>query len=100
MRFFTYLLLLSLLTACSAFQPLTRETTDRMISNYGSEVFKTGFHEGCMSGYDSAGNPYNRYTKSRDLYESNSEYKSGWDEGYDRCYKQYKSVSDTVDSFN
>ena len=92
MRFLIVVMLL-IISGCSAFAPLERERTDRMAGYSSSEAFKEGFLHGCRSGYRSAGNPYNPYTKDRNLYGSDSEYTKGWDEAYDRCYKEYSSIS-------
>ncbi|MDA0797038.1 MAG: hypothetical protein O3C55_11460 [Proteobacteria bacterium] len=83
-----------ILSGCSAFGPLERERTDGMAGYSSSEAFKVGFLHGCRSGYRSAGNPYNPYTKDRNRHGSDSEYTKGWDEAYDRCYKQYSSIPD------
>ncbi len=81
-----------ILSGCTAFGPLERDRTDVMAGNNASEAFKVGFLHGCRSGYRSAGNPYNPYTKDRNRHGSDNEYTKGWDEAYDRCYKQYSSI--------
>lgn len=83
---------LIVLSACNAFGPIERSATDAMLGSYGSETFRAAFHAGCQSGYRDAGNPYNPYNKNRDMYEVNGDYKRGWDEGYDRCFKRYSSI--------
>jgi hypothetical protein len=83
-----------ILSGCAAFGPLERDRTDGMAGYYSSEAFKVGFLHGCRSGYSSAGNPYNPYTKDRNRHGSDSEYTKGWDEAYDRCYRQYSSIPD------
>ena len=91
-----YLIVLTavIIGGCSAFGPLERERTDGMAGYSSSEAFKVGFLHGCRSGYRSAGNPYNPYTKDRNRHGSDTEYTKGWDEAYDRCYKQYSSIPD------
>ena len=83
-----------LISSCAAFAPETREATDRMINGNVSEKFKIGFHHGCKSGYNKAGNPYNSYIKYRKLYKNtlDADYKDGWDEGMDRCYESYRNT--------
>ena len=87
-------MLVVLFSSCAAFGPMQKEETDGMVRGYGSEVFKIGFHHGCMSGYNRAGNPYNSYIKDRKSYKSilDSDYKDGWDEGMDRCYESYRNT--------
>lgn len=94
MKIATMTTILFILAACSAFQPLSREVTDRAAGPDTSEAFKVGFHEGCMSGYSEAGNPYNKFTKNRTRYASDNDYKAGWDEAYDRCYKRYRGAGE------
>lgn len=52
-------------------------------------VFGQGYKDGCSSGYVAAGHPYYQYQKNFNMYSTNTEYKEGWQEGYDRCKSQY-----------
>ncbi len=51
-----------------------------------SPAFSQGYHSGCENGRESARNSFIE-RKPPERYFSDSEYKDGWDEGYESCYE-------------
>jgi len=54
-----------------------------------SAAYIQGYTAGCDSGYNEASRDgySQRYRKDVKRYESDSEYRTGWDEGYAVCYE-------------
>ncbi len=51
-----------------------------------SPAFVQGYRSGCENGRESARNSFIE-RKPPERYFSDSEYKEGWDEGYESCYE-------------
>lgn len=54
----------------------------------GSLDFQDGYIAGCSDGYFDAGGPtgQTRWMRDESLFETKADYKSGWQEGYTKCY--------------
>lgn len=59
----------------------------------GSPSFKTGYIDGCWTGWGVAAKPSfeNAYYKDEGRFLSDPEYKRGWIEGQNDCYQQQMS---------
>ncbi len=64
-----------------------------MIQNAKSAPYAKGYGDGCVSGRSAAGNTELNATKDTMLYLNNSEYKNGWDAGYDECKFREERIS-------
>ncbi|TDJ49736.1 MAG: hypothetical protein E2O44_05475, partial [Nitrospina sp.] len=58
---------------------------DLMVGLEQPVAYRVGFQAGCDSGYVFVGNT--AYTPKRDVqrYDVDSQYKQGWNDGYNRC---------------
>ena len=52
-----------------------------------------GHVEGCSSGTAAAGNPYYRFAKNVQRFESDKLYVQGWNDGFAVCKSQYESTT-------
>lgn len=73
-----YLALALLLTACTVAS-----------APPGSQMFQSGWKDGSSSGHSACGNGYYRYQKSVQQYENNSDYRIGWDDGFQMAKGNY-----------
>lgn len=55
----------------------------------GPPGFQTGYTDGCTSGYGDAGRRgmEDVFVKNESRFDSDSEYKDGWLQGYAACYR-------------
>jgi hypothetical protein len=51
-----------------------------------------GYTDGHSSGYVAAGHPYYKFLKNTRRYESDSQYKQGWEDGFRVSKGQYESI--------
>ena len=77
------------LAALAALTLLAAACVNPNIPQDSSAAYAFGYGEGCDSGYSEASrDSYTlAYSKDQGRYESDSEYRAGWDEGYAVCYE-------------
>ncbi|MEP1471667.1 MAG: hypothetical protein ABJK20_06390 [Halieaceae bacterium] len=57
-------------------------TTDSQLESQGrSQAYIDGFHDGSKSGMEEAGNNFSQYVKDEERYQSEPDYRTGWDAG-------------------
>ena len=57
-------------------------TTDSQLESQGrSQAYIDGFHDGSKSGMEEAGNNFSHYVKDEERYQSEPDYRAGWDAG-------------------
>lgn len=71
-------------------------TSERMLAAGYDPSYAVGYEHGESSGTSAAGHPYVRFTKDTHRYESDSQYRQGWDDGYRAGMSQYETIRRTV----
>ena len=82
MCFFLSLLLSGLLVSCGGgkgFQDVMKEVDQQ------STDLSAGFIDGCDSGMSTDPDQGRLYYKDLNRYETDPEYQTGWDEGFEKC---------------
>lgn len=51
----------------------------------GPPAYQEGYDNGCSSGYFFAGNKVFRHIKDTARFNSDQEYKTGWEDGFAKC---------------
>lgn len=67
-------------------------THDTLIKAGHDPAYADGFSDGEESGYFAARNPYCRFTKDTHRFDSDSQYRQGWNDGYDAAKTHYQSL--------
>lgn len=58
----------------------------------GPPAWRSGYADGCNSGYVAAGHPYYQYTKDVTRAQSDQTYNMGWQDGFNACKGSYDST--------
>lgn len=81
------------LTAMSMFGCATSmQEANRAVGANQPVEYRTGYAEGCDSGYVAAGHPYYKFRKNTANYMADPLYKQGWDDGMTVCKSSYESI--------
>lgn len=59
----------------------------------GPPVYKSGFEDGCNTGYVGAGHPYATFKKDVMRYSKDELYKQGWEDGFRICKGGYDAIT-------
>ena len=56
----------------------------------GPESFRTGYAQGCQSGYSDANRPRfeTQYRQDKAAYANDAQYREGWQRGYVACHEE------------
>jgi len=72
---------------------------ETMIKQGFPPVYAEGFQDGCDSGNNAGGSVLDQFKKNIELYNHNSDYRQGWEDGYKQCkakqdafQKQYQTT--------
>jgi len=65
---------------------------DEMIRRGFSESYATGYDDGTNSGSLAGGNPYAVFKKDPNRYDSDSQYRQGWNDGFQVAKGRYESL--------
>ena len=71
---------------------------DNLARQGASPAQVSGYRDGCLAGEHAAGYAYSGFVKDFGRYEADSDYRDGWDLGYDVCLERMKDVKRTVSS--
>jgi hypothetical protein len=69
-----------------------KQKHDQLIAQGYSVAYADGFSDGWGSGQQAGGNPYAPFTKDVPRYLHDTEYKTGWDDGFQNGKGRYESV--------
>lgn len=58
----------------------------------GPAGYRSGYSDGCSTGYHAAGNPYYRFVKDHGRYSGDGDYRTGWEDGFRVCKGKYDSL--------
>ena len=72
------LILLLLLNGCAS-------EGQRLMNEGASPAYAQGYDDGCASGKKSAGDMFAQFHKNIRLYQQNSDYRQGWNDGHEEC---------------
>ena len=92
--------LLCLLSGC--LYTTSIEKAQRLAGSGYPEEYYQGFADGCDSGLEKGGYPTTRaFRKDYNAYALNKIYRSGWDDGINRCYndavEHHKKVKESME---
>jgi len=68
---------------------------ERLLAAGHDPAYVQGFDHGESSGLSAAGHPYMAFIKDTHRYESDSQYRQGWDDGYSGGKSQYETIRRT-----
>ena len=74
-------LCIPLLSACGE----TIGSEDALLQHGYSEIYVSGYHDGCDSGKNAGGDTFAKRARDEAAYNSGSDYKTGWDYGFVTC---------------
>lgn len=84
------LLFVTLLAACAS-QGLENKR-QALLRQGQPPAYVDGHIDGCNSGTTAAGNPYYRFAKDVNRFETDKLYAQGWNDGFIICKSQYEST--------
>ena len=87
----TICLFLILVVGC----PPVINRTQWIEAGYDSN-YVDGYEAGQYSGYVAAGHPYSHFQKDTHRYESDSQYKQGWDDGFAVSKGKYEALGHSM----
>ena len=63
----------------------------RLMQEGASAEYAQGYDDGCSSGKKSAGDMFAQFHKNVRAYQSNSDYRQGWNDGHEECKSEWLS---------
>lgn len=71
-------------------------TRNQMLRQGYDPSYSSGFADGESSGYVAAGHPYYRFTKDTKRFESDSQYRQGWNDGFQVAKGRYDAIGQSM----
>lgn len=87
-KLFVSILFLLILNACSSV--ILKPDMDSVEGK--SSAFKTGFKQGCTSGYLAGGSLVHSFRRDTNRMAEDQEYKDGWKHGYRYCKEEFREM--------
>jgi len=85
------------LTALFAFGGCASTSEMMMQQGYGPD-YSHGYEDGCKSGRKAGGSMFDQFTKNVRLYDSDSKYREGWNDGFRVCKSEEKEMLHSIEN--
>ncbi len=64
----------------------------RLVQEGASTEYGQGFDDGCSSGKKAAGDMFSQFHKNVRLYQQDTDYRQGWNDGHEECLNEWRSM--------
>ena len=62
----------------------------------GPDAYRTGYRDGCDSGYAVAGNTHYRFAEDAQRAETDALYRRGWTIGFAQCERNHQRIQRSI----